>query len=125
MSEAIEQKGMEHEGIEPDPTGHADRDHSNADHTHANPRSDTPILATGRVMSTSPEVNFITLDHDAIPDINMGAMRMPFDVAPDIDLTTLSENDAIRFRLTANDEVGLLITAICVPARDGADCLEP
>ena len=81
-------------------------------------------IATGRFISVVPEGTYATLDHDPIPAINMGAMKMGFDIDPALDLSRYSEGDALRFRLETSEATGFLITHICRPATDGNDCLE-
>ena len=106
-----------------DPEPHAGTDHDTAD--HAMPTKSDPIvtIATGRFMSVVPDGTYATLDHDPIPAINMGAMRMGFDIDPALDLSGYEEGDALRFRLVTSEETGFMITDICRPATDGEDCL--
>ena len=77
----------------------------------------------GVVMDVSASDYFITLDHGPLPDIEMDAMRMPFDAHPSVNLSRYREGDQILFNLAASEEEGLLITKMCRPRTDGADCL--
>ena len=78
----------------------------------------------GTVVGSDTELRFLTLDHDAIPDIQMGAMTMPFDIADGVDIDMLEEGDRVSFDLEASEETGLLITRLCRPDADGEDCLD-
>ena len=78
--------------------------------------------ATARVMSVSEDGDFITLDHDPIDAIGMGAMRMGFEVADDVDLSTLMPGDSVAFRVRATSD-DIVLTALCRPDTDGPDCL--
>ena len=79
-------------------------------------------IASGMVMSVGSTGEFVTLDHAPIPEIDMGAMRMGFDVAEGVDVSGLRRGQTIRFSMEASDAIGIRITGICVPARDGRDC---
>ena len=78
--------------------------------------------AAATVMSVSDEGDFITLDHEAIEEINMGAMRMGFEVADGVEISGLEEGDAILFRIEATEN-DIILTDLCRPAEDGPDCL--
>lgn len=99
--------------------------HSGHDMDEVMAKAEDPVitLATGRFMSVAANGTYATLDHDPIPAINMGAMRMGFDVDPTLDLSAYEEGDALLFRLVTSEETGFLITEVCRPATDGAACL--
>ena len=106
--------------------GHAHTDHSGSDHTTLDmdmPEGDAIIAGgSGTVLSIGEAGDFLTLDHGPIPEIGMSAMRMGFDVANGVDLSGYQAGDALDFRVEATD-TDILITQICRPATDGADCL--
>lgn len=78
----------------------------------------------GTVIGSDAELRFLTLDHDPLPDIQMDAMTMPFDIADNVDLDGIQEGDRVTFDLEASVEEGLLITKLCRPSTDGEDCLD-
>ena len=79
--------------------------------------------STGTVMSVTPDGRFVTMDHDPLPAIGMGAMRMGLDVGNGVDVSDLREGDRVEFSIEAGESIGIRITDICVPAREGEDCL--
>ena len=79
--------------------------------------------STGTVMSVTPDGRFVTMDHDPLPAIDMGAMRMGLDVKDGVDVSDLREGDRVEFSIEAGESIGIRITDICVPAREGEDCL--
>ena len=79
--------------------------------------------STGTVMSVSADGRFVTMDHDPLPAIGMGAMRMGLDVEAGVDVSDLQEGDRVEFSIEAGESIGIRITDICVPAREGEGCL--
>ena len=79
--------------------------------------------STGTVMSVTPDGRFVTMDHDPLPAIGMGAMRMGLDVEDGLDVSDLAEGDRVEFSIEAGESIGIRITDICVPAREGEGCL--
>ena len=81
--------------------------------------------STATVMGVAADGRFVTLDHDPLPGIDMGAMRMGLDVADGVDVSDLAEGDRVEFAVEAGDSIGIRVTDICVPAREGGGCLAP
>ena len=123
-------------GMDQGTMDHGDMDHGDMEHgdmdqgdmsASGGMGSDVPQVIMGRagatVMSVSEEGDFITLDHDRIDAINMGAMRMGFEVDAGVSLEGLAEGDRILFEVMAT-ESDIVLTKLCRPEMDGADCLD-
>jgi len=58
------------------------------------------IHARGVVVAITPEYNAITIEHEAIPEVGMGAMTMEFTVAQASVLEGVEAGDHIEFELS-------------------------
>ena len=100
-------------------------DHDMADHAgDHSAMSGEAITADGegRILSLSEDGDFVTLDHGPIEEINMGAMRMGFELAANVDLSDYAVGEDILFRISATEN-DIVITQTCRPSTDGPNCL--
>ena len=58
------------------------------------------IHARGVVRALTPEYNAITIEHEAIPEVGMGAMTMEFTVAQPASLDGINVGDHVSFELS-------------------------
>jgi Cu/Ag efflux protein CusF len=63
-----------------------------------------PDWTQGRIVKVEPEKARVTLKHQRIKSIAMEAMTMPFKVAEDVDLTSFTAGDTVRFTVTMKDD---------------------
>ncbi|WP_166255185.1 copper-binding protein [Marinobacter salicampi] len=66
----------------------------------AKEQSEASIQSTGTVVATDPAKNKVTLDHEPIPELGWPRMKMPFSVAPEVDLESFSKGDKVVFSLS-------------------------
>jgi len=78
---------------------------------------------TGVIRSVDAEGRSLTIDHEPIDEIGMGAMTMGFGVVGAVDLSGLSEGDPVVFRLKRGRDNSYRVTAICNRDTHGPDCL--
>ena len=79
---------------------------------------------TGILRSVDAEGRSLTIDHEPIEEVGMGAMTMGFGVMGAVDLSGLAEGDAVAFRIKRGRDNSYRVTAICNTGTDGSDCLE-
>ena len=79
---------------------------------------------TGVVRSVDAEGRSLTIDHGPIDEVGMGAMTMGFGLTGAVDLSGLSEGDAVAFRIKRGRDNSYRVTAICDTGTEGSDCLE-
>lgn len=95
--------------------GHAD---------HGSGAADIRIAhGTGVIQAIDSENRSLTIDHEPIDEIGMGAMTMGFGVVGAVDLSGLSEGDPVAFRLKRGRDNSYRVTAICNRDTHGPDCL--
>ncbi len=95
--------------------GHADHGSSAADSRIAH--------GTGVIQAIDSENRSLTIDHEPIDEIGMGAMTMGFGVVGAVDLSGLSEGDPVAFQLKRGRDNSYRVTAICNRDTHGPDCL--
>ncbi|MCY3702136.1 MAG: copper-binding protein [Rhodospirillales bacterium] len=95
--------------------GHAD---------HGSGAADSRIAhGTGVIHAIDSESRSLTIDHEPIDEIGMGAMTMGFGVVGAVDLSGLSEGDPVAFQLKRGRDNSYRVTAICNRDTHGPDCL--
>ncbi len=93
---------------------HGTTDHSSMDHSamgHGDTEK-TDVTTTGTVLRIDAAARGLRIKHDPIPEIGWPVMTMQFEVADDVDLTGLSNGDAISFDFDPEMEDGYVIYAI-------------
>ena len=78
---------------------------------------------TGVIQAIHSENRSLTIDHEPIDEIGMGAMTMGFGVVGAVDLSGLSEGDPVAFQLKRGRDNSYRVTAICNRDTHGPDCL--
>lgn len=79
---------------------------------------------TGVIRSVDAEGRSLTIDHEPIEEVGMGAMTMGFGVTGAVDLSGLAEGDAVAFRIKRGRDNSYRVIAICDTGTGGSDCLE-
>ena len=105
---------------------HSQMDHGAMDHTamgHVDMEK-ASVTTTGTVLRIDPAAWGLRIKHDPIPEIGWPVMTMQFEVADDVDLTGLSDGDAISFDFDPEMEDGYVISAIR-PVTDTPKTKEP
>jgi len=105
---------------------HSGMDHSKMDHSGESSKSMTGDTGhtTGKIVSISSDGQEVTINHNEIEGIGMGAMTMGFTVMTAIDLTEFSIKDPVSFSVKKGRDGSYRITAMCNTQTDGADCLK-
>ena len=103
--------------------GHAGHDGDHAGHAAEGAAGRTG-QGTGILRSVDAEGRSLTIDHEPIEEVGMGAMTMGFGVMGAVDLSGLAEGDAVAFRIKRGRDNSYRVTAICNTGTDGSDCLE-
>ena len=101
-------------------SGDMKMDHSSMD--HAKTGGDTGHT-TGRIVSISPDGKEVTISHQAIDGVGMGAMTMGFGILSTVDLSPYSQGDNVSFMVKKGRDNSYRITAICDTDKSGEDCL--
>ena len=70
------------------------------------------FFGMGSIQSINQDERLITLDHHPMPALNMPAMNMEFQVAPDVDLTKLNVSQPIDFMVVVKGDNQYIITKI-------------
>ncbi|MEM7727987.1 MAG: copper-binding protein [Pseudomonadota bacterium] len=78
---------------------------------------------TGTIRSLGPDGDYLTIDHEEIDGIGMGAMTMGFDIMSDVDLSGFEEDDRVAFTVKHGRDGSYRITQICKTQGDETDCL--
>lgn len=94
-------------------------DHADMDHHMASDTGHT----TGTIVTISPDGKNVTIDHEAIGGVNMGAMTMGFGATSDVDLSAFSKGDRVSFMVKRGRDNSYRVTAICDMNAQGDDCL--
>lgn len=81
-------------------------------------RSDTGT-ATGIIRSVGDLSDFVTIDHEAIDGVGMGAMTMGFSAMSGVDLSEFGKGDRVAFSVKRGRDGSYRITGIC--KTEGAD----
>ena len=79
---------------------------------------------TGVIFSINPDGKGVTIDHEEIAGVGMGAMTMGFGISSAVDLSAFAKDDQVSFMVKKEGESSYFITAICNTATDGTDCLD-
>lgn len=79
--------------------------------------------STGAIVVIAEEARQIVIDHEAIDEINMGAMTMGFSVLSDIDLSEYAVDDRVSFKVKKGLDGDYQITAMCNTGVGGKECL--
>ena len=79
---------------------------------------------TGVIRSVDADGRSLTIDHEPIDEVGMGAMTMGFGVTGAVDLSGLAEGDAIAFRIKRGRDNSYRVIEICNTGTEGSDCLE-
>lgn len=77
-------------------------------------RAPQQFVSMGKVLSVNIDKRTISLDHTAIPEINMPAMKMEFDVDKQVSLKGVKPGDNIHFVIVKQSDDTYLITNIHV-----------
>ena len=107
-------------------TDHSKMDHADMDHSKMDGmtmKGDTGHT-TGKILSISPDGQAVTIDHQAIEGVGMGAMTMGFTVMSTIDLSSYAADQNVSFMVKKGRDGSYRITAMCNTDADGADCLK-
>jgi Cu(I)/Ag(I) efflux system periplasmic protein CusF len=62
----------------------------------------TTASGTGTVTAVDTATRKVALDHDPIPAIKWGKMKMEFATAPSVDLSMIKAGDKVRFTLSGS-----------------------
>lgn len=79
---------------------------------------------TGVIQSVDAEGRSLTIDHEPIEEVGMGAMTMGFGVTGAVDLSGLAEGDAVAFRIKRGRDNSYRVIEICNTGTEGSNCLE-
>lgn len=79
---------------------------------------------TGVIQSVDAEGRSLTIDHEPIDEVGMGAMTMGFGVTGAVDLSGLAAGDPVAFRIKRGRDNSYRVIAICNTGTEGSDCLE-
>lgn len=112
---------MDHSEMDDAKMDHSTMDHSKMD--DAKTMGDTGHT-TGVIFSISPDGTEVTIDHQAIDGVGMGAMTMGFDITSTVDLSGFAKDDNVSFMVKKGRDGSYRITAICNTDTDGKDCLD-
>lgn len=112
---------------------HSDMDHGSMDHTdHDMAKPDTAETmsgpgdtgeTTGVIRSIGETGDFLTLSHEAIDGVGMGAMTMGFATLSDVDLSEYQVGDRVAFSVKRGRDGSYRITAICKTEGSDRSCL--
>ena len=80
--------------------------------------------ALATVVGVNPEGAEITLDHEALDGIGMGAMTMAFSVAGDVDLGAVAPGDRIAVQVRQRKNYTYELVALCKSEDETVDCLQ-
>ena len=100
---------------------HSKMEHSNVDQTA---KAGNTGHTTGQIISISSDGQQVTIDHNEIEGVGMGAMTMGFTVMSDIDLSGFASKDRVAFMVKKGRDGSYRITAMCNTVTEGADCLK-
>lgn len=76
------------------------------------PAAPAPLAtASGEVVVLQPEYGAVTIKHEAIPELGMGAMTMEFTVADPAQLKPFSVGDKVTFTLTGPTDIASITPA--------------
>ena len=91
---------------------------------HGAGAADSPIAhGTGIIQTIDSEGRSLTIDHEPIDELGMGAMTMDYAVVGSVDLSGLTEGDPVAFRLKRGRDNSYRVTAICNTQTLGHHCL--
>lgn len=79
---------------------------------------------TGKIVSISPDGQEVTIDHNEIEGVGMGAMTMGFTVLSGVKLDGFAPNDNVSFMVKKGRDGSYRITAMCNTDKSGAKCLD-
>ena len=96
--------------------GHNQMDHAKMDGDFGH--------TTGKILDISTESREVTIDHQKIEGLAMGAMTMGFNVLPGVNLGDYAPNDNVSFMVKKGSDGSFNIPAMCNSDKEGADCLD-
>jgi len=80
--------------------------------------------STGIIVSISPNAEQVTINHQEIAGIGMGAMTMGFEITSAIDLSAYEKGDNVSFMVKKGSDRSYQIMAMCNMKTDGDACLD-
>ena len=96
--------------------GHNQMDHAKMDGDFGH--------TTGKILDISTESREVTIDHQKIEGLAMGAMTMGFNILPGVNLGDYAPNDNVSFMVKKGSDGSFNIPAMCNSDKEGADCLD-
>lgn len=116
----------EHQNMDHNQMDHSKMDHSQMEHSqmeHAKMDGDFGHT-TGKILDISTESREVTIDHQKIEGLAMGAMTMGFNILPGVNLGDYAPNDNVSFMVKKGSDGSFNIPAMCNSDKEGADCLD-
>jgi len=111
----------EHQNMDHNQMDHSKMDHSQMEHA----KMDGDFgHTTGKILDISTESREVTIDHQKIEGLAMGAMTMGFNVLPGVNLGDYAPNDNVSFMVKKGSDGSFNIPAMCNSDKEGADCLD-